>query len=117
MSSTVTPAAMKACLLLLTLFFGQLNGKARQVVHLPPHQDYVDISYGGKLLELTNAPPLILLPASPPLVDSRGAPWAIDIKNLGPHPVRIADHAAFVVAVDVGQTVHIRSDGRLYSRK
>jgi hypothetical protein len=34
----------------------------KPVVHLPPHRSAIQIDFGGKLLELINAPETVFLP-------------------------------------------------------
>jgi hypothetical protein len=51
------------------------------VVHLGPHSDAVQIGFGGKLLELINAPAIVRLPKIPPKLDDEGKPWVVRIKN------------------------------------
>lgn len=107
---------MHSYLLFLALFAGQMNPLQDQhVVHLRPHQDNIPVEFGGRLLELMNAPMVIQLPQLPPKPDLHGFPWSIDIKNLGPARVTVAGNALFGVQIRVGQTVHIKSTSRGYS--
>jgi hypothetical protein len=87
----------------------------KTVVHLQPHRAVVDASFGGKLLELINSPAIVHLPIRPPLTDTQGNPWSIDVKNLGPRAVTIVDNAQFKRQLMVGQTLHINSNGTSYS--
>jgi hypothetical protein len=112
---------MKAFLLCIALFSGQLNTpQNKEVVHLPPHHPMIDSSFGGKLLELINAPPSINLPKVPPRQDSEGNPWSLDVKNLGPKVVvvvTVVGTPQFSINISVNQTVHISSNGATYSQK
>lgn len=76
---------MNALLFCLLLFIGQLTSP-KDVVRLPPGKDGIPSSYGGKLVELLNAPADVSLPSRPP---STGTMWSVNIKNLGPHEVTI----------------------------
>ena len=117
--------AMKTCLICLialcacvALCTGQMNMlQSKQVVHLEPHRTMIDISFGGKLLELINAPTLVNLPKVAPKQDSEGNPWSLDVKNLGPSVVTIVDTTHFNIIIKVNETVHIYSNGVAYSRK
>jgi len=109
---------MKAALISLALLLVQMNSlQDKPVAHLPVHASVIDTQFGGKLLELINAPAQLLLPAIPPKVDSQGAPWSVDVKNLGPSAVTITGKAQFSVRISVGQTIHIFSNGTIYTLK
>jgi hypothetical protein len=109
---------MKTSLFCLALLVGQIDTlQSKSVVHLQPHRNSISVESGGQLLELINAPFAINLPLSPPKADSAGIPWSIDVKNLGPSVVTVADKAQFSVHINVGQTVHIYSNGTVYSLK
>ena len=108
---------MKTVILLLTLITVQANEfEQRPVVHLSSNLTRIGLELGGKFVELDNSPPQIYLPA-PPKKDSLGGPWAVDIKNLGPRPVKISGGNRFIVEIQVGQTEHIYSNGTTYSIK
>jgi hypothetical protein len=106
---------MKILILCFCAIVSQSNAQEKPVVHLQPHHDSVDSKFGGSLLELINAPPVISLPTPPPLVDAQGNHWAIDIKNLGPHAVTISDKAQFSRRIMAGETLHINSNGKSYA--
>jgi hypothetical protein len=107
---------MKSLLIYLALFAGQASTmQDRPVVRLPHSQSAITYDLGGDLIELINAPKVIQLPRTIPATDSQGNPWAIDVKNLGPAGVTILGKAPFSVQVNVGQTVHIKSNGKSYS--
>jgi hypothetical protein len=89
----------------------------KQVVHLQPHSSVVRADFGGKLLELLNAPAVISLPTVPPKLDSQGNAWSVDIKNMGPSQVMVVGTSQFRSRIIVGQTVHVFSNGRVYSLK
>jgi hypothetical protein len=91
--------------------------QVRPVVHLAPNSNYVQPSFGGKLLELINAPATISLPPNPPKLDSSGEPWSIDIENFGPTAVTVAGKLPFNMPVNVGETVHIVWNGAVYHRR
>src|SRR5258708_6546382 len=107
---------MKSLLICLAIIFGQANSlQDKPVVRLPPNSRAIDPAYGGKLLELINAPAELSLPANVPKVDAFGHPWLVDIKNLGPSAVTVVWKAEFNVQITPGQTVHIHSNGKAYS--
>jgi hypothetical protein len=109
---------MKVFLIYLALIAGQMNTlQDKPVVHLRPHQDLIPTEFGGDLVELVNAPAVIQLPKSAPITDSQGSPWSIDVKNLGPGTVEVVGKDEFSVHVNVGQMVHIYSNGTTYSLK
>ncbi len=108
---------MRLAVLGLLLLFGQRNTlQSRPVVRLHSGRAVVDASLGGKLLELVNAPLVVSLPAPPP-PDALGSPWTLDVKNLGPTSVTLSAKSGFTIALSVGETAHIVSDGVTYSRK
>jgi len=84
---------------------------------LQPHRTVIDTAFGGKLLELINAPASLDLPAVPPKQDSEGNPWAVDVRNLGPSAVTVVGKPQFSIKINVNQTVHIYSNGAAYSQK
>jgi hypothetical protein len=89
----------------------------KQVVHLQPHSGAIRADFGGKLLELQNAPATVYLPMEPPKLDSEGNPWSVDIKNMGPGMVTVVGASQFSSRIIVGQTVHVFSNGTSYSMK
>ncbi len=53
---------MHLLLLSMAFFVAQMNTLHKMpVVHLGPHSDVVQVGYGGKLLELINAPAKLAL--------------------------------------------------------
>jgi hypothetical protein len=107
---------MKNFLIYLVIFGGQMSTLQDQpVVHLHPHQNFIPIEYGGDLVEFMNAPPVVQLPQQAPMQDSRGRPWLIEVKNLGPGSVTIVGGAQFSLQVPVGKTVSIKSTRAGYS--
>lgn len=109
---------MKILLMMLVFVGGQFNSlREKPVVHLDPHRTGIPAAFGGKLLELVNAPATLVLPRPRPVADSQGAPWEIDIRNLGPEAVSVTDPAQFSISIHVGETAHIVSNGRMYSAK
>ena len=109
---------MKLLLIAALVLGGQMiSHQDKPVVHLRPHTDTIDAAFGGSILELSQSPPVIHLPAPPPKPDADGNQWAIDVKNCGPSAVTIADRANFSVVAGIGQTVHIDSNGAIYFLK
>jgi hypothetical protein len=110
---------MCAILLGLILLAGQPMGlRPKPVVHLQPNQSTIKVEFGGSLLELINAPPQVRLPVLPPKSDAQGIPWTIDVKNLGPSPVSVANSGThFDTLIAVGRTVTIQSTGSQYRIK
>jgi hypothetical protein len=109
---------MNKFLIHLILIAGQMNTlQDKPVVHLSPRQIFIPVEFGGDLLELVNSPTVIQLPKQSPTLDSQGNPWSVDVKNLGPRTVAVVGKDEFNVNVNVGQTVHIYSNGTVYSLK
>jgi hypothetical protein len=109
---------MKILLVSLAFIVAQMSTlQEKPVVHLEPHSDAVRIGFGGKLLELINAPAIIRLPKIPPKPDDEGKPWTVRIKNLGPNGVTVADTGHFKLRINIGQTVQIDSNGAEYLQK
>ena len=64
---------MKPFLVCVALIIGQTNAlQERQVVHLQPHSGAIRPDFGGKLLELLNAPAVVYLPMAPPKAGCSG---------------------------------------------
>jgi hypothetical protein len=100
-----------ACMMMLAA--QAITMQSKPVVHLPPHRAGILPSFGGKLLELIDAPATVFLPANPdPAVEPDG--WSIDVHNLGPNPVTITDGAGFTMNIGVGQALHIVRSGTTY---
>ncbi len=109
---------MTALLLGYFLYIGQLNSmESKPIVHLQPNSPFIRAAFGGKTLDLINAPASISLPAVVPTQDLEGKPWAIDVKNLGPAAVTVVGNRGFSVKVTVGATVHIYTNDGMYVRK
>ncbi|MFC5864156.1 hypothetical protein ACFPT7_17755 [Acidicapsa dinghuensis] len=107
---------MKSLLICLAILFGQMNSlQDKPVVHLPPNTRTINVADGGKLLELINAPAELSLPGNIPKADAMGQPWEVDVKNLGPSAVTVVGKPEFNVQITPGQTVHIHSNGKVYS--
>jgi len=107
---------MKVMLILLALIIGQMNTlQEKPVVHLLPHSGAIRADFGGKQLELQNAPPIIYLPMTPAQLDFQGRPWAVDIENLGPSAVTVVGKDQFSERIIAGQTVQVFSNGTAYS--
>ena len=115
---TVGGVLMKTLLICTAIIIGQMNTlQTKQVAHLPPHGDAIQTEFGGKLLELTNAPAIVYLPTIAPKLDSQGQPWSIDIENLGPGVTTVLGQGQFTVRIRVAQTVHVIWNGTSYSLK
>ena len=109
---------MKALLVCIAAIIGQMNTlQDRQIVHLQLHSGAIRTDFGGKLLELLNAPTIIYLPMAPPKLDSQGNPWTVDIRNLGPSAVTVVGTSEYSSRIIVGQTLHIFSNGMTYRSK
>ena len=109
---------MKTLLLGSVLLIGQLvTLQNKPLVHLRPNGSQIEASFGGKTLELIDAPAVVLLPKHPPERDALGQPWLVEVKNLGPRAVTIQGERAFSVQVGVGGTTQILSNGVAYSLK
>ncbi len=107
---------MKSLLLCAAIIAGQMiTLQDRPVVHLAPNRSSISGDFGGKILELINAPAMVSLPADPPRLDSKGKPWSLDIRNLGPAQVTIMGKQHFSVSVSVGRTVHVVWNGTMYA--
>ncbi len=109
---------MKLVLVAALLLAGQMvTRQDKPVVHLRPHTDAIDPTFNGSLLEVSQGPSVLHLPAPPPKPDSAGNQWTIDVKNFGPLAVTIVDRTNLSVDVGIGQTVHIYSNGAAYMLK
>jgi hypothetical protein len=109
---------MKTFLICTAVIIGQMNAQqTKQVAHLPPNRDTIPAEFGGKLLELTNAPAIVYLPTTAPKLDSQGQPWSVDIENLGPGVTAVLGQGEFTERIRVGQTVHVVWNGSSYSLK
>jgi hypothetical protein len=109
---------MKLLLVCVALILSQTNTvQERQVVHLQPHSGAIRTDFGGKLLELLNAPAVVYLPMAPPKLDAFGNPWSVDIRNLGSAAVTVVGASQFSSRIIVGQTIHVISNGRSYFLK
>jgi hypothetical protein len=109
---------MKALLITFALLAGQaLTMQDKPVIHLKPHTNTIEVAFGGSLLELSQGPPVLRLPAHPPKPNSNGNDWTVDVKNFGPAPVTVVDAGAFSAPIGVNQTIHIVSNGKAYSLK
>lgn len=107
---------MKSLLLCAAIMTGQMiTLQDRPVVHLAPNRSSISSEFGGKLLELINAPSMVSLPADPPRLDSSGEPWSLDIRNLGPAMVTVTGSQHFSVSVSAGRTVHVVWNGSMYA--
>ena len=107
---------MKSFIVFLALFAGQMmTHQDEAVVRLQPHRDSIEAGFGGKMLQLSNAPAIVRLPISPPRLDEQGNPWKVDVKNLGPGAVTVVDKSGFKVQIPAGQTVHIYWNGTVFS--
>jgi hypothetical protein len=103
---------MKALMCCLVLFTGQLIG-SQEVVRLPPGTLTIPPSYGGKLVELLNAPADLGLP-SLRFSSAKSSSWRVDIKNLGPHDVTIRSGNQLAVLLHPNESTTIVSRGSSY---
>ena len=87
----------------------------KEIVHLRPNSDAIDYKFGGKLLELINAPAIIYLSPVAPKPTAEGTLWTVDIKNLGPASVTLTGLKNYTQVLQVGETVHVVSNGTSYS--
>lgn len=109
---------MKSILFALIVIAGRvITMQDKPVVHLKPHSNTIDTNFRGSLVELSNAPATVYLPASPPAPDPDGNPWSIDFKNFGPKPVTIISEQNFTTTVNVNQTIHILAKRQGYVLK
>lgn len=109
---------MKNLFVALALFAGQaMTLQDKPIVHLKPHTDLILPEFRGSLVEISQAPPVVYLPPSPPKSDPDGNPWTVDVKNFGPAPVTVVDKGPFSAQVSVNQTIHIYSNGSIYILK
>jgi hypothetical protein len=107
---------MRLFLLCIALFLGQEQTHlSEDVVRLPPHAVGIPSADGGKMVELLHAAPSLSLPRDPPRVTSKGDPWYVDVKNLGPADVTLEGQVGFVVHLQPKAVVRIRAVGNLYS--
>jgi hypothetical protein len=101
---------MKTPLICMAVLVGQLavgqmvTLQNKPVVHLHPHNAGIRVEFGGKLLELIGAPDVVFLPISALARDVRGAPWSVDIKNLGPSAVVVATRANLEFALTLARS-------------
>ena len=94
---------------------GQMNSyHEKPVVHLRPGSQSIELQFGGKLLELINAPNEVHLPTLLPKRDFQGNMWCLDVKNLGPRATKIIGKDQVDVQIDVNQRMHICSNGTAY---
>ena len=109
---------MKHMLFALIFITGQaITMQEKPVIHLKPHSNTIDPAFRGSLVELSNAPATVYLPASPPAPDTNGDPWSVDVKNFGPAPVTIVSKQNFNTTISVNQTIHILANGQGYILK
>lgn len=101
---------MKALMFCLLLFAGQLNAP-REVVRLPPGKSVISLRYGGKLVELLDAPADVSLPSPAPSAAPSGIKWSVDIKNLGPRDVTVRNGNQLTVVLHPNQTTTITAQG------
>ncbi len=104
-------------IVLLALFFAgqRILLQDPPIAHLPPHTNSISINFGGKLLELIDAPSTLLLPKNPPGSGRDGERWMVEVRNLGPDVVTLTGRGNFSVSLNPGRTVHVVSNGSVYS--
>jgi hypothetical protein len=101
----------------MLLAFQMSSLQEMPAIHLQPNRNRIEANFGGKLLELVNAPPVVSLPNVPPKVDGEGLPWRLDVKNLGPSMVTVIGVQGFSVDIKAGSTVHIVTSRGRYTQK
>jgi hypothetical protein len=106
---------MTTSIFCLLLFMGQLN-TSKEAVRLPPGKAAISQDYGGKLVELIDAPAEVNLPSLRPSATQPAAKWSVDIKNLGPHDVMIRNGNQLVVLLHPNESAKIASRGSGYVR-
>lgn len=107
---------MKVLLISVALIIGQTNPlQNKQVVHLLAHSGAILASFGGKQLELVEAPTIVYLPMTPPKLDSQGNPWEVDIRNPGLGAITVVGKGQFSLRINAGQTACVFSNGTSYS--
>jgi hypothetical protein len=99
---------MRTVLFMLAILYGQLAG-AREIVHLPSGKSVILSTYGGKLVELTNASAEVYLPSKIQNAGQQG--WDVEIRNLGPHSVTITNGVQFSTIVHPGETATVALRG------
>jgi hypothetical protein len=97
---------MLSTVLSVLFLLGQLN-PVKDVVRLPPGKTTISQDYGGKLVELINAPSDISLP----LLRAPAAHWSVDIRNLGPHDITIRSGTQFAVLLHPNESATIGAKG------
>ena len=103
---------MKALLVCIAVIIGQMNTlQDRQIVHLQLHSGAIRTDFGGKLLELLNAPTIIYLPMAPPKLDSQGIHGPSTSEIWDPGAVTVVGTSEYSSRIIVGQTLHIFSNG------
>jgi hypothetical protein len=109
---------MKTFIVCIAVIIGHTNtSHAEELAHLSPHRDMIQADFGGKVLELVNAPRIVYLPTTPPKLDTQGQPWSVGVRNQGPGATTVVGQGLFAVRIRVGQTVHVVWNGTSYSLK
>ena len=109
---------MKSMFFALIFIAGQaITMQDKPVVHLKPNSNAIEPAFRGSLVELSNAPATVYLPAPAPAPDADGNAWSVDVKNFGPAPVTIVGKQNFNITVSVNQTIHILVNGQGYILK
>jgi hypothetical protein len=101
---------MNSSTLCLLLFLGQL-AVSKNVVRLPPGETTISQAYGGKSVELLNAPAEVRLPALKPSEASSLTGWSVNLKNLGPRDVTIHDASRFSFVLHPNESTTVVSRG------
>ncbi len=97
---------MLSTVLSVLFLLGQLN-PVKDVVRLPPGKATISQDYGGKLIELINAPSDLSLPSLRP----PAAHWSVEIRNLGPHEVTIRSGTQFALLLHPNESATIAAKG------
>ena len=102
---------MTVLIFCLLLFIGQVN-TSKEVVRLGPGKASISQDYGGKLVELINAPAEVSLPS----LRRSSTSWSVDVKNLGPHDVTIRNGDQLTVLLHPSESATFASRGSAYVR-
>jgi|SRR5271166_5982338 len=106
---------MKLLLLIVALFGAQLPGREREpIVVLPSNHFNITFDYGGKYIQLKNAPAVVNLPKAAPKPLASGVPWYVDVVNFGPNDVTIQGNEQFSVRLKPKDSVRVVAADSIY---
>jgi hypothetical protein len=103
-------------LILIQPQFGAANlaAQSQSVLRLPPNAMGIPKTSNGKIVELINSAPILMLPVKPPAESPTTGPWFVDIRNLGPKDVTVQGANSFSVLIHPNDFVRIRAVGNVY---